>query len=152
MNRERISNERELELRRINSTRWDSIVNMVGQIWKGHSFSELIQTGLWHRTGCHGYLLTALLISMTTRTESAIVMGLGWSERSQSMPGNILGSAGHCSMCVCAETTSQNWPRYVFALDVFASQPRQYQCTHSLYIVLTFLSASKNATKLRHKN
>jgi len=42
------------------------------------------------------YLLSALQISITTRTDSAIVFGWGSSKILQSMLGNILGSAGHC--------------------------------------------------------
>jgi len=42
------------------------------------------------------YLLSALHISMTTSTDSAHVLALAAANVSQSMLGNILGSAGHC--------------------------------------------------------
>jgi len=42
------------------------------------------------------YLLSALQISITTSTDSAIVLGCGSSNTLQSRLGNIRGSAGHC--------------------------------------------------------
>jgi len=42
------------------------------------------------------YLLSALHISMTTSTDSAHVLALAALNTSQSMLGNIRGSAGHC--------------------------------------------------------
>ena len=42
------------------------------------------------------YLLSALSISMVTKTDRAIVMGSGAWKMLQSTPLNILGSAGHC--------------------------------------------------------
>jgi len=42
------------------------------------------------------YLLRALQISITTSTESAIVLGCGSSKILQSILGNMRGSAGHC--------------------------------------------------------
>lgn len=37
----------------------------------------------------HPHLLRALSISMTTSTERAMVMGLGWEKTEQSIPANI---------------------------------------------------------------
>lgn len=42
------------------------------------------------------YLLSALSISMVTKTDRAIVMGSGAEKMLQSTPLNSLGSAGHC--------------------------------------------------------
>ena len=50
--------------------------------------------------GIYIYLLSALHISITTRTDNAIVLGCGSSKILQSRLGNILGSAGHCMWCV----------------------------------------------------
>lgn len=42
------------------------------------------------------YLLSALSISMVTKTDRAIVMGSGAEKMLQSTPLNSRGSAGHC--------------------------------------------------------
>lgn len=47
------------------------------------------------------YLLSALSISMVTKTDRAIVMGSGAEKMLQSTPLNSLGSAGHCMWWVC---------------------------------------------------
>ena len=39
---------------------------------------------------------------MVTKTDNAIVMGLGLLNTLQSIAGNILGSAGHCIWWVCS--------------------------------------------------
>jgi len=48
------------------------------------------------RTGRSCYLFKALQISMTTRTDRAIVLAFGLSNTLQSMLGNVRGSARHC--------------------------------------------------------
>lgn len=50
------------------------------------------------------YLLRALSISMTTRTDRAIVLAAGASNILQSIPANLVGSAGHCMWWVCERT------------------------------------------------
>ena len=51
------------------------------------------------------YLLRALSISMTTRTERAMVMGWGLSKISQSTPLNISSWARHWEWWVCGGET-----------------------------------------------
>ncbi len=58
----------------------------------------------WNRTRVVlltlSYLLIALSTSMVTRTDRAMVMGLGCLNILQGIPGNIRGSAGHWPWCV----------------------------------------------------
>ena len=76
-----------------------------GQGVRDRSESEQLQTRyvkmmiaqgeIWGGQKKH-YLLSALSISMVTKTDRAIVMGSGALKMLQSTPLNILGSAGHC--------------------------------------------------------
>merc|ERR1712178_99733 len=56
----------------------------------------LYQGGITVRDWFSDMLLTAFSISMMTRVDSAMLGGLGFWKISQSMLGNILGSAKHC--------------------------------------------------------
>ena len=67
------------------------------------------------------YLFKEFNISMTTRTDRAIVIGLADVNILQSISGNILGSAGHCVWCVCwklhhSNLLSKSWTCYAMLL------------------------------------
>lgn len=53
------------------------------------------------RVQTEGYLFMAFSISTTTKTDSAMVMGFGFSKIRQSMPWKLSCSAKHCMWCVC---------------------------------------------------
>lgn len=48
------------------------------------------------RVQTEGYLFMAFSISTTTKTDSAMVMGFGFSKIRQSMPWKLSCSAKHC--------------------------------------------------------
>ena len=60
------------------------------------------------RDGARIYLFSELSISITTSTDSAIVMGLGLLNIVQLTSGNIRGSAGHCVWCVWQTETGES--------------------------------------------
>lgn len=64
-----------------------------------------------------GYLLRALKISMTTSTDSAIVLAFELSNTRQSMLGNIRGSAGHCMWWVCPPKRCTNYSELLPVYD-----------------------------------
>ena len=69
------------------------------------TFCQLRISAGWLRTrptpSGRPHLLSALSISMTTSTDRAMVMGLGWLKTSQSIPANISSWAKHWAWCVC---------------------------------------------------